>query len=112
MPAALAVWPVMGSFCFWLLRVVAFRWACWMAACPRRGGRVHGPAGSLLEWPYGVFAGQAGMLAMVMTAVAMRVTVSAGLAWPKGLGDLDLRARCRLRSTTLRCTAISLVTAW
>jgi hypothetical protein len=30
---------------------------------------------------------------MVMTAGAMRVTMSFGLAWPNVLGDLDLRAR-------------------
>jgi hypothetical protein len=60
----------------------------------------------------GVSAGQAGVLAMVMMAGAMRVTVPAPLACGKGEGDLDLRARCRSRSTTLRYLAIWLVTAW
>ena len=49
---------------------------------------------------------------MVMTAVAMRVTVSSAVACAKDDGDLDLRGRCRPRSTTLRYPAISLVTAW
>lgn len=35
---------------------------------------------------------------MVMTVGAMRVAVSFVVAWPKVLGDLDLRARCRFRS--------------
>ena len=39
------------------------------------------------------------MLAMVMTAAAVQVALSARLAWSKALGDLDLRGRCRLRST-------------
>ena len=48
--------------------------------------------------PYLVFlvsvcAGQAGLLAMVMTAGAVRVVVSLRLAWPKQLGDFDLRTR-------------------
>ena len=55
---------------------------------------------------------QAGLLAMVMTAGAMRVTVSFGLAWPNVLGDLDLRARCRFRSVTVRYPAMRLVSAW
>lgn len=53
----------------------------------------------------------AGLLAMVMTAGAVRVTVSFGLACSKVLGDLDLRARCRFRSTTARNLAILLVSA-
>ena len=60
----------------------------------------------------GVSAGQAGVLAMVMMAGAMRVTVSFAPACAKDEGDLDLRARCRSRSTTFRHFAISLVTAW
>ena len=48
---------------------------------------------------------------MVMMAVAMRVTVSFAVAWPKPLGDLDLRARCRSRSTVTRRPAISPATA-
>lgn len=46
---------------------------------------------------------------MVMTASAMRVTVSLALAWPKLLGDFDLRARCRFRPVTVRCFPIALV---
>ena len=48
----------------------------------------------------GICAGQAGVLAMVMTAGAIRVTVSFAVACGKDDGDLDLRARCRSRSTT------------
>jgi hypothetical protein len=48
---------------------------------------------------------------MVMTAVAMRVRVSLAVAWPKVLGDFDLRGRWRLRSTMVRYFAISLVRA-
>jgi hypothetical protein len=55
--------------------------------------------------------GQAGVLAMVMTAGAMRVAVSFAVAWPKLLGDFDLRARWRFRSTMVRHLAISLVRA-
>ena len=47
-----------------------------------------------------------------MRAVAVRVTVSLRLAWPKALGDLDLRARWRFRSMTTRYPAILLVRAW
>ena len=43
---------------------------------------------------------------MVMTAGAMRVAVSAGPACAKDEGDLDLRARCRSRSTTFLYRAI------
>ena len=46
---------------------------------------------------------------MVMTAWAMRVRVSFAVAWPKLLGDFDLRGRCRFRSTMFRYFAISLV---
>src|SRR5215469_6440071 len=60
----------------------------------------------------GVSAGRAGLLARVMTAGAVRVTVSFGLAWPNVLGDLDLRGRWRSRSVTVRCFAIWLVRAW
>ena len=49
---------------------------------------------------------------MVMMAGAMRVAVSFAVACGKAEGDLDLRARCRLRSTMFRHFAISLVTAW
>jgi hypothetical protein len=55
---------------------------------------------------------QAGLLAMVMTAVAMRVAVSPAVAWPKLLGDFDLRARCRFRSAMVRYFALSLVRFW
>ena len=46
---------------------------------------------------------------MVMMAGAMRVAVSFAVAWPKLLGDFDLRARCRFRSATVRYFPISLV---
>ena len=49
---------------------------------------------------------------MVMMAGAVRVRVSLPVAWPKLLGDLDLRARWRLRSMMTRFLAISLVRAW
>ena len=61
---------------------------------------------------YGVFAGQAGILAMVRMAGAMRVSVSFAAACAKDEGDLDLRARRRSRSTTFLYCPISLVTAW
>jgi hypothetical protein len=48
---------------------------------------------------------------MVMMAGAIRVRVSFAVAWPKLLGDLDLRGRCRFRSTIFRYFAISLVRA-
>src|SRR6266702_3123227 len=112
MPWALGVWPVVDSSCFWLLRVVPFRRACRNAACRagaagstvRRGSCSGGFAVLLL--------GQAGVLAMVMMAGAMRVAVSFAPACAKDEGDLDLRARCRSRSTVFRYSAISLVTAW
>jgi hypothetical protein len=56
-----------------------------------------------------VSAGQAGSLARVMTAPAVRVAVSARLAWPKVLGHFALRARCRFRSMTIRYLLIVLV---
>src|SRR6266496_1690020 len=59
----------------------------------------------------GVSAVRAGLLARVMTAGAVRVTVSFGPAWLNVLGDLDLRARCRSRPVTVRCPAICLVSA-
>ena len=49
---------------------------------------------------------------MVMTAGVMRVVVSLAVACAKEDGDLDLRGRCRSRSTMFRCFPISLVTAW
>jgi len=49
--------------------------------------------------------------AMVMTAGAMRVTVSPAPACAKVLGDFDLRERCRSRSQTFRNLLISLVSA-
>jgi hypothetical protein len=48
---------------------------------------------------------------MVMTASAVRVTVSLRLARAKLLGDFDLRARCRFRSITVRYLPIVLVSA-
>src|SRR5947207_11739547 len=81
------------------------------AGMPRRGRPGPRPAGSL-SGGLRVFAGQAGVLAMVMTAGAIRVMVSFGVACGKDEGDLDLRARCRSRSTTFRKPEISLVTVW
>src|SRR6266705_6418451 len=59
-----------------------------------------------------VSAVRAGLLARVMTAGAVRVTVSFGPAWLNVLGDLDLRARCRSRPVTVRYPAICLVSAF
>ena len=85
--------------------------------CRWRAG-FHGPAGCFAvfwggfrDGGAGVPAGQAGVLAMVMTAGAMRVIVSFGPACANVLGDLDLRARCRFRSVTARNLAIWLVSA-
>ena len=74
-------------------------------------GWLHGPASACSGFPDGVSAGQVGWLAMVIMAGAMRVRVSFAVARPKLLGDFDLRARCRSRSTTVRYLAISLVSA-
>ncbi len=81
------------------------------AGVSRRCGRVHSPAGSSFGRVRDVCAAQAGVLAMVMTAGAMRVTVPAGPACAKDEGDLDLRARCRSRSRVFLYCPISLVTA-
>ena len=51
------------------------------------------------------------MFASVMTAGAIRVTVSFSPACGNVLGDLDLRARCRFRSQAFRNLPISLVSA-
>jgi len=83
MPAALGIWVLVSVFRGWVT-LGGFWW---------RGCR------------------QAGLLAMVMMAGAVRVMVSFAVAWPKLLGDFDLRARCRLRSTMVRYLAISLVSA-
>ena len=58
-----------------------------------------------------VSAGQAGWLAKVMTASAIRVAVSVRLACPKVLGHFALRARCRFRSMTVRSLPSALVRA-
>jgi hypothetical protein len=82
----------------------------------RRGGfrRVAGLF-VVLSDRFGVSAGSCvgreGLFARVMTAGAVRVIVSFGPAWPKVLGDLDLRARCRPRSVMVRNLAILLVRA-
>jgi len=112
MPRALGVWPVAGSFLFWLLLVVAFQRVCQRLACRAGDGRVHGPAGFSFGQDYDISAGQAGVLAMVMMAGAMRVAVSFAVACGKDDLDLDLRARCRSRLMTFRYFPISLVTAW
>jgi hypothetical protein len=46
---------------------------------------------------------------MVMMAGAIRVRLPFALAWPKLLGDFDLRARCLFRSAMVRYFPISLV---
>ena len=78
-------------------------------------GRLGGPGCSgmvLRGLGLGVFRlARLGALARVMTAGAVRVTVSFGLAWPNVLGDLDLRARCRSRPVTVRYPAICLASA-
>ena len=112
MPWALGVWLVVGNFWFWLLRVVPFRWACRRPACRAGAAGSTVRRGPLSDVFYGAFAGQAGMLAMVTTAGAMRVAVSFAVACAKQDGDLDLRARCRSRSTMFRYRPIPLVTAW
>ena len=58
-----------------------------------------------------VSAGQAGLLARMMMAGAVRVAVSARLACSKVLGHFALRARCRFRSMTVRGLLIALVRA-
>ena len=65
MPAALGIWVLVSVF------GTGLRWV----VSDGRGSR------------------QAGLLAMVMTAGATRVRVSFAVAWPKLLGDFDLRAR-------------------
>jgi hypothetical protein len=70
-----------------------------------------GRLGTFCDCPAGACGGRAGLLAMVMTAPAVRVTASSGPAWLKVLGDLDLRARCRFRSVTVRNLAIWLASA-
>src|SRR5260370_23811254 len=59
----------------------------------------------------GILGGQAGLLAMVMTAGVIRVAVSARPARGKVLAHLALRARCRFRSMTVRYFASSLARA-
>ena len=76
MPGGLGIWvsvPVSGV---WLRWVVS---GCGHAGGRRvvpGDGRFHGPAGVLAGLPVSVSAGQAGWLAMVMMAGAMRVRVS------------------------------------
>src|SRR6266567_4505978 len=64
----------------------------------RDGRRQAGFRGLAGRFGGGVSAVRAGLLARVMTAGAVRVTVSFGPAWLNVLGDLDLRARVRDRS--------------
>ena len=102
--------------CGWFLFLVtagsSFRRGMAGAGVPRRWRPGPRPGGVLVQGVFGVLAGQAGLLAMVMTAGAIRVTVSTGPACAKDEGDLDVRERCRSRSTTFLCRPISLVTAW
>ena len=74
-------------------------------------GRFHGPAGCFPGTVFGVYAGQAGALARVMTAGATRVPVSARPARGNVLAHLALRTRCRFRSMTVRYLASSLASA-
>ena len=75
------------------------------------GGRFHGPAECSPEVFRSICAGQAGVLARVMTAGAIRVAVSARPARGKVLAHLALRTRCRFRSTTVLRLPSSLVRA-
>ena len=111
MPWALGIWVSVRVSRFWLRRVVS---GCGQAESRRvvpADGRFHGPASGGSGPRSGVYAGQAGLLAMVMTASAVRVRVSLRVAWPKLLGDFDLRGRCRFRSVTVRYFPIALVRA-
>src|SRR5260370_13686384 len=74
-------------------------------------GRFHGPAGGPSGGFCGVRAGQAGLVAKVVMASAIRLAVAVRLAWPKALGHFALRARCRFRSMTVRHFASALVWA-
>ena len=102
--------------CGWFLFPVTAG-SCPLAGMPEDGvpGRGRpGPrsGGGSFSLVFGVSAVQAGVLAMVTTAGAMRVAVSFAFACGNEEGDLDFRARCRSRSTAFRYPAISLVTAW
>ena len=112
MPWGLGIW-VVSAICSALLVSVTVG-DNWFRACPRPAcragdGRFHGPAGGSSGLRLGVPAGQAGLLARVMTACAVRVAVSARLACSKVLGHFALRARCRFRSMTVRSLASALV---
>lgn len=74
-------------------------------------GRFHGPAGCSRSFRVGVLAGQAGLLARVMTAGAMRVGAPFAAALEKAPGDFETRARCRFRSVTTRNPEMALVRA-
>ena len=111
MPWALGIWVFVGGSWFWLRWVVPG----WGHAESRRvvpeaagstGRRGAGP-GLVVS----ARAGQAGLLAMVMTAAAVRVMVSARLACGKVLAHFALRARCRFRPVTVRYFPIALVSA-
>jgi hypothetical protein len=102
--------------CGWFLFPVTAG-SCPLAGMPEDGvpgrGRPGPRSGGVPSaWFWGVSAVQAGVLAMVTTAGAMRVAVSFAFACGNEEGDLDFRARCRSRSTAFRYPAISLVTAW
>src|SRR5207302_10253930 len=93
----------------------AWRWPACRAGggpVPRAGWAVYGGVAVSTGRVAGVSAGQTGVLARVMTAGAMRVIVSLTPACANVEGDLDLRARRRSRSVTVRYFAIWLVSAW
>lgn len=111
MPWALGIWVFAGGSRFWLRWVVSVRGHTEGRRVVPGDGRFHGPADVLSDLVCGFSAGQAGVLAMVMTASAVRVTVSARPARGKVLAHLALRARCRFRPMTVRCFPIALVRA-
>ena len=110
MPWALGIWVFVRGSRFWLRWVVSVRGHA-EGRCRAGDGRFHGPAGGRSGLNLSVSAGQAGLLAMVMTASAVRVTVSARVACGKVLAHFALRGRCRFRSMTVRCFPIALVRA-
>ena len=101
--------------CGWFLFLVtagsSFRRGMAGGRVPRRWRPGPRPGGVLVQGVFGVLAGQAGLLAMVMTAGAIRVTGLLALR-ARRTRDSDVRERCRSRSTTFLCRPISLVTAW
>lgn len=96
--------------------LVTFRGRRFPGAAETAAARLRGPVFPCAGGWVAVFRGDsgaagAGLLARVMEAGAVRVTVSFGLAWSKVLGDFDLRERCRFRSAVFRNLAIWLARA-